>query len=165
MDPIVSVLLFIVGAIIGAGIVWAVLKKAVGTAQERGRSEGETEKALLSQSLESVQTELTQVRGELQAKSADVSRLAGDLRESETRREDERKAAEEKLAVLDQAEKQLRDVFKALSADALRNNNESFLELAKASLKISRRVRRGTWISARSPSTSSLIRCASPWKK
>ncbi len=135
MDPIISVLLFIFGAIVGAGVLWAVLKKAAGDAQDRIRAEGETEKALLSQSLERAQAELEQVRGEWQAKSVEVSRLAGDLRESETRREAETQAAQEKLAVIDQAEKKLREAFQALSADALRSNNESFLKLAKESLE------------------------------
>jgi len=46
----------------------------------------------------------------------------------------ERRSAAEKLALIQQAEIQLRDAFSALSADALRQNNQSFLELAKTSL-------------------------------
>jgi DNA recombination protein RmuC len=46
----------------------------------------------------------------------------------------ERKAAAEKLALLQDAETKLRDAFAALSSDALRQNNRSFLDLAKASL-------------------------------
>lgn len=53
----------------------------------------------------------------------------------ETRLHDERKAAAEKLAVIDDAQKKLMDAFKALSADALKSNNESFIELAKASFE------------------------------
>jgi DNA recombination protein RmuC len=48
---------------------------------------------------------------------------------------DERKAAEEKLAILDEARQKLSDAFKALSAEALRSNNQSFLDLAKAALE------------------------------
>ncbi|MFZ4694769.1 MAG: DNA recombination protein RmuC [Verrucomicrobiia bacterium] len=48
--------------------------------------------------------------------------------------EKERKATEEKLGLLETAQKQLSDAFKALSSEALRHNNESFLNLAKASL-------------------------------
>ena len=47
----------------------------------------------------------------------------------------ERRAAADKLATLDQARASLRDSFAALSADALRHNNESFLQLARASLE------------------------------
>jgi DNA recombination protein RmuC len=46
----------------------------------------------------------------------------------------ERRHAAEKLAVLQDAEAKLRDAFAALSSDALRQNNQSFLDLARASL-------------------------------
>lgn len=72
------------------------------------------------------------------------------LRESETRRkalatadveraalastlDSERKAAAEKIALLEQADARLRESFQALCADALRHNNESFLQLAQSS--------------------------------
>ncbi len=48
---------------------------------------------------------------------------------------EERKASEEKLAVLDSAQVKLSDAFKALSAEALKSNNQSFLDLAKATLE------------------------------
>jgi DNA recombination protein RmuC len=44
------------------------------------------------------------------------------------------RAAAEKLALLDDAEKKLREAFGALSAEALRANNRSFLELARGAL-------------------------------
>ena len=44
----------------------------------------------------------------------------------------ERATAAEKLAVLDSAEREIREAFEALSAEALRRNSQSFLELAKA---------------------------------
>jgi DNA recombination protein RmuC len=46
----------------------------------------------------------------------------------------ERRSSAEKQALLTQAETQLRDAFQALSAEALRQNNQSFLEVAKATL-------------------------------
>jgi alkanesulfonate monooxygenase SsuD/methylene tetrahydromethanopterin reductase-like flavin-dependent oxidoreductase (luciferase family) len=42
---------------------------------------------------------------------------------------EERKAAEEKLALLNHARNKLGDAFKALSSDALKSNNESFLAM------------------------------------
>ena len=46
----------------------------------------------------------------------------------------ERRAAAEKTALLDRAETQLREAFQALSAQALSENNRSFLQLARTSL-------------------------------
>ncbi len=49
--------------------------------------------------------------------------------------QEERKAAEEKLTLLNNAQQKLGDAFKALSSDALKSNNQSFLELAKTALE------------------------------
>ncbi len=57
------------------------------------------------------------------------------LAELEARAEEERKATAEKLALLEDARTKLSDAFKALSADALRANAQSFLELARAQLE------------------------------
>jgi DNA recombination protein RmuC len=48
--------------------------------------------------------------------------------------EAERRSAADKIALLKDAENQLRDAFAALSADALKQNTESFLHLARTSL-------------------------------
>jgi DNA recombination protein RmuC len=48
--------------------------------------------------------------------------------------EAERRAGAEKLALLRDAESKLRDAFSTLSADALKQNSETFLRLARASL-------------------------------
>lgn len=47
----------------------------------------------------------------------------------------ERRNAAEKLALVDHARDALRDAFGALSAEALKSNNESFLQLARTSLE------------------------------
>jgi len=47
----------------------------------------------------------------------------------------ERRSAEEKLALVDRASDDLREAFQALAADALKSNNQSFLQLAKTSLE------------------------------
>jgi DNA recombination protein RmuC len=60
--------------------------------------------------------------------------LAGTKARLETQLEAERKASTEKLRLLEDAEIKLRDAFSALSSDALRQNNQSFLDLARTSL-------------------------------
>jgi DNA recombination protein RmuC len=57
--------------------------------------------------------------------------------------ESERRAAVEKLALLDQTQQKLSEAFKALSADALARNNQAFLELARATLAQTQEAARG----------------------
>ncbi len=73
-----------------------------------------------------------QRRAELQR---EVQRLAAREAELTATLQSEREAAQQKLALLENARMALADAFKALSADALRNNNLSFLELARAALE------------------------------
>jgi hypothetical protein len=63
---------------------------------------------------------ITGMYGENASLKAKVSELATLIQE-------ERKGSEEKLAVLDDAQVKLSDAFKALSAEALKSNNQSFL--------------------------------------
>lgn len=56
--------------------------------------------------------------------------LAEELASVQTRLEDEIKSAGEKIAIFEKAEKQMTDAFQALSAQALQQNNQSFLDLA-----------------------------------
>ncbi len=60
--------------------------------------------------------------------------LAKRLAALEAQTTEERKGAAEKLALIDDARTRLADAFHALSAEALRKNNQSFLELAKETL-------------------------------
>ena len=59
---------------------------------------------------------------------SDVARLESDLTH-------ERKSAQEKLDLLHRATEEMRESFGALSADALKSNNASFLDLAKSTLE------------------------------
>lgn len=71
----------------------------------------------------------------LEQKTRETTELREQLAEFTTTLQKERQAAQEKLAVLDEAHLKLADAFKALSAEALRCNNQSFLELARESLE------------------------------
>lgn len=55
--------------------------------------------------------------------------------ELETSLQKEQKAMEEKLALLNEAKDKLADAFKALSAEALKSNNQEFLQLARTKLE------------------------------
>ncbi len=66
-------------------------------------------------------------------------REAGEYRERlaglQIQLEEERRSAQEKLALVEQARTSLLDAFGALSADALRSNNQTFIELARSTLE------------------------------
>ena len=72
---------------------------------------------------------------ELQILRDQQARATARMATMETQLANERKTSAEKLAVLDEAQSRFSDAFKALSAEALRNNNTSFLELAKGALE------------------------------
>lgn len=57
------------------------------------------------------------------------------IAELEARLAAEQKAIQEKMELLNEAQTQLSDAFKALSAEALQQNNQSFLDLARATLE------------------------------
>lgn len=66
--------------------------------------------------------------------NSEITKLKEAQAELTTIIQNERRAAEEKLALLNDAQQKLGDAFKALSSDALKSNNQSFLELAKTAL-------------------------------
>ena len=100
MEIVFPVSMLAVGLVVGTLSIWLVTRTKLKYEFERGRAQGETERAIL-----------------------------------QTRLEEERKASQEKLALLNTAEEKLAHAFKALSADALRSNNQSFLDLAKQNLE------------------------------
>ena len=70
----------------------------------------------------------------LEREAGQVPSLRDERTRLATQLEAERRATTEKLALLEQAELKLRDAFASLAADALRRNNQSFLDLAGARL-------------------------------
>ena len=97
----------------GGGIVWGVV-------QSRRCTE-------LNGALAARETVLAGLQRDLAAASQECARLGAQL-------EATRASAEEKIALLEATEGRLREAFASLSSDALQRNNESFLQLARASL-------------------------------
>lgn len=110
----------IAGILTGGVIVWLI---------------GRSHKAMLHERLALVQQDLLSACTDLDQKNETVFELNQTVTRLETTLEHERKAADEKVAILNDATKKLSDAFKALSAEALKSNNQSFLELAKITLE------------------------------
>jgi DNA recombination protein RmuC len=102
-----------VGLAIGAIATWLALRGRASALGERG---------------ERLEAELRERTDKLATAREELARVTAAV-------EHERAAANEKLQLLGEAKVELADAFKALSADALRTNNSSFLELARATLE------------------------------
>jgi DNA recombination protein RmuC len=120
VNSLLLVPLLALAAAAGAAVAWRVLAERL-----RAR-DGEV--ARLEASLAGAAAEVGRLREQRGGLQVEVARLA-------TTVEKERQATAEKLAVLDAAQQKLSDAFKALSAEALKSNNASFLQLAKETLE------------------------------
>ncbi|HEV2148931.1 MAG TPA: DNA recombination protein RmuC [Longimicrobiaceae bacterium] len=105
----------------------------------RGRTAAE--RSVLEERLRGREQQLADAHGRVASAEADAAALrvrAGELERAHARLEaeieGERKSAADRLALLAQAEARFKETFQALSAAALRSNNQSFLELARTQL-------------------------------
>lgn len=114
----------------GAGNEIAVLRADLKEESEKRSAAEEKNSRIpeLEAALKGRDDRIAELFSENASQKAKVSELA-------TLVQEERKVTEEKLAVLDAAHAKLSDAFKALSAEALQSNNQSFLELARTHLE------------------------------
>jgi DNA recombination protein RmuC len=78
--------------------------------------------------------EANHLRAQLMESAQNAAQLEERARQLQSRLDEERTQGQEKVKLLNEAKQVLENSFKSLSADALRSNNQSFLDLAKASL-------------------------------
>jgi DNA recombination protein RmuC len=117
MDLLIAAL---VSGVVGIALAWLLMGSRTAGLEARI--------SLTREELEATEAELIQQRKANAEAGQQIARLQATL-------EHERHAAEEKLALVDRAGQELREAFQALAADALSHNNQSFLQLAKASLE------------------------------
>ena len=121
------VLALIVAALLAALATWLVLRTKTATLQERLNAR-DVKIAELETRLADQLARNGEAQGELAGLRQEIAAM-------QARLEEERKAALEKQEMLRDAQARLSDAFKALSADALKSNNEAFLNLARATLE------------------------------
>ena len=98
-------------------------------AERRSASEEKNSRIpVLEDSLQSKRSEIARLREE----NVDLKTRQSEL---ETKITEGKKSLQEKVAILNDSQVKLSDAFRALSSEALRNNNQSFLQLAKSSLE------------------------------
>jgi hypothetical protein len=133
LGPVLIAVAF--GSAAGAVVAWFVLRNRV---EERERADTLTREKLdgaeRRAAAEATSARVPGLEATLEARVRELGEVQSKLTESETRLEEERKAAAERLVLLNDAQAKLTDAFNALSAEALRNNNQAFLDLATTKL-------------------------------
>ncbi|MGE0404979.1 MAG: DNA recombination protein RmuC [Candidatus Korobacteraceae bacterium] len=114
--PFNSVFLVIVGLALGVLLTWLFLRSS---------------SAAISARLAITQQDLANTRAALHEQRQALAQAGIEKAGLESRLTAERKSSEEKQALLTQARDELRNAFNSLAADALKNNNEAFLQLAQ----------------------------------
>ena len=99
--------------------------------------------AVLAERVQRAESDAQRAAEERKQSEARLAETTSRQVELATRLEEERKAAAEKLALVDRASASLSDAFRALSADALKGNNQAFLDLAKTTLEGAQESARG----------------------
>jgi DNA recombination protein RmuC len=115
MTGVANILLVALGAVAGFVLAWLLSRPAAASLKTR---------------LSLLQQDLDRARAE----AAKTAQLKAEMATLETKVAMERKAIEEKVALLNQMEQKLRESFQALSAEALKSNNQAFLHLAHETL-------------------------------
>jgi DNA recombination protein RmuC len=137
LDPTALAAGVLLGILLGLALGWLIASaRAARPLAEAAARVGDAEARLeeRSQRLTMLTGELDDWRAEAAAMREQLTGLHVERAGLMARGESERRAADEKQALLQGSEHKLREAFQALSAEALQRNNQSFLELAKASM-------------------------------
>src|SRR5256714_12795209 len=135
MDSLIPVLTLILGAAIGAVVAWLALHAKSHRAFDDGKAASATELAALQERLAAKDRELAKLQQTFEGEVADGDQLREDNARLLADLEGERRATQERSESFKRVTEELAEKFKALSRDALKDNNQEFLNLARATLE------------------------------
>ena len=124
---ILVIIVLLLGSLLGATIAWLLLKT-------KARSVSAAELATLKERLTGKENDLQRLQEALSSEVAENRLSRAENAQVKADLEGERRAAQERKESFKQAAEELSEKFKALSRDALKDNNQSFLQLAHATL-------------------------------
>src|ERR1700752_2567291 len=123
MDNLLPVIFLLLGALIGALVVWLVLKASAKRSFEDGRANSVTEVATLNERLAAKDRELQKLHEAFERESAGRTRAATETTTLKAQLAAEQRGAQQRDESFRQASAELGEKFKALSRDALKDNN------------------------------------------
>jgi DNA recombination protein RmuC len=138
MNAILPVLMFLVGFAAGGTILWLLARRRLEDAREQERNialasirVAEERATSKDARIEELQAVVSQKDARIEERERENNRLREQHAVLQTSLEKEREKIDEKLKLLNEAEKQFKDAFAALAASALEKNNEKFDQLSK----------------------------------
>ncbi len=138
-----GLLTLLIGFVLGALVVWLALRTRLSHEYERAKAESMAQVATLTERLAGKDHALTKLQEAFDKQIAESEAVNVKLTEARAALEGERRAAMERVESFRQAGAELTEKFKALSRDALRDNNQSFLQLAKSTLETIQETAKG----------------------
>jgi DNA recombination protein RmuC len=135
MDSLIPVVMIFVGVVIGAFVAGLLLRAKAKRSYEDGKADSATQLAAFQERLAARDQEVQKLQESFDKEVAQRERLREDNADLKAQLEGERRAAQERSESFKQAAEELSEKFKALSRDALKDNNQSFLDLARATLE------------------------------
>ena len=125
---ILSIVVLLIGAALGAGLGWFLLRTKASSASA-------ADLAVLKERLMGKESELQRLQEAFNNELAEHKHSREGNAQLKAELEGERRAAQERKDSFKQAAEELSEKFKALSRDALKDNNQSFLQLAHSTLE------------------------------
>jgi DNA recombination protein RmuC len=135
MDSFIPVVMIFSGIVVGAVVVWLLLRAQSQRSYEKGQTDSATQVAALQERLAARDQEVQKLQQACDKEVAHREQLREHNATLKAQLEGERRAAQERSESFKQAAEELSEKFKALSRDALKDNNQSFLDLARATLE------------------------------
>jgi DNA recombination protein RmuC len=133
---ILSIVVFLIGVALGVAVAWFLLRTKASSASA-------ADLAVLKERLTGKETESQRLQEGLNNEVAEHKHSREENVQLKAALEGERRAAQERKDSFKQAAEELSEKFKALSRDALKDNNQSFLHLANATLEKFQETARG----------------------
>jgi DNA recombination protein RmuC len=143
IDPLLQLLLVGLVALVGGVLVtWILMRQRSRIAVADAEAVMNAQVAELQQTLAAAQEKASRIP-DLELAVLKGTQAKERIAALEVQLEQERRSAADKMALLEEAKTRFSDTFKALSAEALRHNNSSFLELAKSAIEKTQESARG----------------------